>query len=751
MGNLNVNGRTADPQSIRQIPVPEGQKPADYLKANEALIRKNFRDELYFEQNGELFVTEDKFVIQHLGLRNLSDTKLRMNAIPAIPLLLDNEPESHKATALTVEGAGAHEDWLNKALKVKPGGRVNLHDLQREADRLFASDRFLAVDFIPQASDKGVALTLKVQPVPEKLQWQGQGFSAEAVAELFPKPYTRENIAAGVERLQAQFQKHEAFLLQGISVDVQGDQLLVSANQVQLPQALRLQGPASETLKTYFQQPYTQEHIQAGVEALHQHFQTQGLIVPELNTQVSGNDLQVTYKTTQMPQQLSVQGSSVFGAETLTALIPKPLTMANIEKGMQAIQQHYQDAGYVLLEPEAVAADLQDGKLQLQVREARLEEVVFTGNDKTQAEVLRREIRTQPGQAINLKTLDADLARIGGSSALGHLQHRLEAADTEGNGVKVYVHVSEEKASALNVGAGYSVSNGPFGTATLNMGNLQGKNRKLSADVSLGTKVIGGGVSYYDPWAFKDRTSLGASVYHRHWKGPFSDEDRTGAKVTVGKPLGDIYTSPWRLDLTAGAERIGIDKPFSMDGDGVDFRSSLRTTLTYNTLDDPVMPRQGKHWQFAVEPVAIDGQLLGKVDTKYEQHFALNQRFTLSAGIQGGSTFGEAPLYEKYNNAANGRTLMGWESDGSLVGSNYALGSVSLRSEIWGPVSATAKITAGDYFEGMNMQPKVGAGVGVNVKLGKFGVLHAGYGMKVLGKESGDKSGAFHIGFGIPF
>ena len=749
MANLNINGRTADPNSIRQIPVPDGQKPADYLKANESLIRKNFRDELYFEQDNALYVTEDKFVIQNLGLRNLSDTKIQMNAIPAVPLFLDNEPESHKATEVKIEGAGKQQAWLDKELKIKPGGRVNLHDLQREADRLFDSQRFLAVDFVPSASEKGVAITLKVQPVPEQIQWQGQGVSAQAVEAMFPRPLTRENINTGIEKLQAHFRQNDQFLLQDIQVDVQGEQLLVGASQAEIPQQLQING--GDQHAALFPKPYTQANIEKGTLALRQALQAQGQIIPSLEVTVNGKSLSIDYKSTETPQALIVSGSSVFTDQALRDLVPRPLTMENIEKGLQAIKSHYQEAGYVLLEPDGVSADLSNGELNVIVREARLSAVAFTGNDKTQTEVLRREIRTQPGEAINLHHLQKDLERIGGSSTLGNLQHRIESDGQTDNGVNLKVHVSEDKASSLNVGAGYSLSNGPFGTASMNIGNLQGKNRKVSADVSLGTKVIGGGVSYYDPWAFKDRTSLGASVYHRHWQGPFSDEDRTGAKVTVGKPLGDIYESPWRVDMTASAERIGIDKPFSMDGDGVDFRASVRPTLTYNTLDDPVLPHTGKQWQLSMEPISIDGKLLGKVDSKYEQHFGLNERMTLSAGIQGGSVFGDAPLYEKYNNAANGRALMGWESDGSLVGSNYALGSVALRTEIWGPVSATAKVTAGDYFEGFDMQPKVGAGVGVNVKLGKFGVLHAGYGMKLLGKESGDKGGAFHIGFGIPF
>ena len=129
----------------------------------------------------------------------------------------------------------------------------------------------------------------------------------------------------------------------------------------------------------------------------------------------------------------------------------------------------------------------------------------------------------------------------------------------------------------------------------------------------------------------------------------------------------------------------------------------------------------------------------------------LGERFTLTTGVRGGTIFGNAPLYEKYNNATPGNTLYGWASDGSLVGSNYAIGSVGLNAKIWGPISATTKITGGDFFDGSNFEPKVGVGAGVNVKLGNLGLLNVGYGVKLAGQKPGEDRGAFYVGFGIPF
>lgn len=760
MSNLNVNGRTVDPRSIRQVSVPAGKEPKAYLEENKDLIRKNFRDELYFEHEGQLFVTEDKFVVENLGIRDPKDAKLRVGAVPAIALMIDNEPEAHKVTELKIEGAGRHKEWIEDNLKIEKGERINLHDMQKEADRLFASDRFLTVDFSPRASENGIELTLNVQAIPEQVKIQG--LSQEQVTEystLFQKPLTRENIEAGMKALQAQLDSHGNMALKGMSQQVNGDSLEIYLDTTTLPSQMEVKGLSvqdAETAKQFFHQPFNPNNLNTGLEAMRKHFNDNHEILPQVEfiygrNQAGENVLTVDMHKAPMPDNLKFSGGSVYSAEEMQALFPKPLTMQNIQNGMQALQSKYSDDGYVLMPPEGVSADLKDGKLSINIKEAKMGELILTGNDKTQTEVIQREIRLKAGQPINMKTLQSDLQRVSGTGLFANVQHNIEPDPENPEQVRVRVHTSEEKASSFNVGAGYSMSNGPFGTASLGLGNVEGMNRKFSADVTLGTKVWGGGLSYYDPWAFKDRGSLGASVYHRQWQGPYSDETRSGAKVTVGKPLGDIYDSPWRMDLTLDAQRIGIDEQYSVSGTGVDYRVGVKPSLTYNTLDNASMPHKGMKWTSSAEPVWVSGRTLGKVDSRLDYYKPLGERFTLHGGVQGGTIIGDAPLYEKNNNAGLGRTLMGWDSDGSLVGSNYAIGTAAINAQIWGPVSATARVTAGDFFDGTSVDPKVGAGVGVNVKLGNFGVLNAGYGFKLVGKQEGDDAGAFHIGFGIPF
>jgi outer membrane protein assembly factor BamA len=756
MANLNINGRTVDPTSVRKISVPEGETPASYVQKNEAVIRKNFKDELYFESNGELFVTEDKFVIENSGLSRPSDARIRHGAVPAIPLLIDNEPDALKVTQIEVQGvSGPDADWAKKQLKFRVGERVNLHDLQRRADDLFKSDKFLSVDFIPKASADGIDLALKVVPVPTKVAFHGiPAAEQEALRKLFPQPLTQAHITQGMEALQKAHDANPQHLLAGLDFQIQGDTLQVMASRVQTPQNLHFDGAMAQNeaqqAKQFFSQPYNYENIQQGMEKLKGHYAKQGYVLPNLEFNVNGDNITVQMTKAPMPTRTEFKGMTVYKPEEVKALFGEPMTMDNIQKGLEALQKKYADAGYLLMPPEGVSADLDKGVLTINVREAKLGDVILSGNDKTKAAVIQRELRQKANQPVNMHTLDEDLKRVAGTGLFANVQKTVEPDPDNPDKVRVRVHTAEDKASSFSVGAGYSMGNGPFGTASLNMGNVGGQNRRVSIDGTLGMKVWGGGVSYYDPWAFANRTSLGASVYHRQWQGPYSDETRTGAKVTLGRPLGDIYTSPWRADITIDAQRVGIDKQYSASGTGVDYRLGIRPSLTYNTLDDPMLPREGTRMNVYAEPV-LGSATLGKFGGEVNHHIPMGERFSFSAGLQGGTVIGNAPLYEKFNNAGSGRTLLGWDSDGAQVGSSYAIASAGVNAQIWGPVSATAKLTAGDFFDGTQVDPKVGAGVGVNVKVGNLGVLHAGYGMKLVGKEKGESSGAFHLGFGIPF
>ena len=709
---------------------------------------------MFFEVNGELYVTNDAYVIKNADLKQGKDAKIVLDNTKAMAILIDDEPDEHKVVKLNIDGAIQHSAWLKKEIGIKEGKEISIDDLKSKSEKLFKSGKFLSLDVVPEPAKNGVNINVKVIEVPSKVEFKGvPDKEAAELAKLFKTPLNKENIQKGMDALQKYYQTTPDAILAGLTPNVNGNTLELYMTRIPTPTKLALTGVENENktnIEKFFPTPLNREHIDAGIKKMNEFYNAKGLMITKVDTNVTGNELQISVNTAPMPKKSEIKGNTVFQTEELQKLFPKPLNLENIQKGLDKIKEKYNESGYILMPPEGVTADIKGDKVSIDVKEARIGDITITGNNKTKDKIINRELRQKKGQVLNIKTLDEDLKRVYGTGNFEDLSKNFEPDSKTPGSLNLNVHLSEAKTSTFDIGMGYSQGGGLFGNAGLRLNNVGGMDRKVSFDVKVGQKVLGGGISFHDPWLLPGRTSMTTGVYYRRWEGPYATEGRGGAFVTFGKPLGDIYNSPWRGEITLNGERIDTSPQYSASGTGVDYRVGIKPSLIYSTLDDPVLPHKGTKGVISLEPVFGSATLL-KPTGELSYNIPLGERFTLTTGVRGGTIFGNAPLYEKYNNATPGNTLYGWASDGSLVGSNYAIGSVGLNAKIWGPISATTKITGGDFFDGSNFEPKVGVGAGVNVKLGNLGLLNVGYGVKLAGQKPGEDRGAFYVGFGIPF
>lgn len=754
MHQLTINGKTVSPASIQKIELSPGETPQSYVNKNEDVIKNNFKKEVFFEVNGELYVTNDEYAIKTADLKAGKDAKIVLDNTKAVAVLIDNESEEHKVIKINFEGAGQHLDWLKKEIKIKEGKQISLEDLKSKSEKLFKSGKFLSLDVEPMPTKDGINLNVKVVEVPSKVEFKGiPDKEAVELAKLFPLPLNKDNIKKGLEAIPKYYQTTPDAILAGASPNINNSTLEVYLTRIPTPAKIAFDG-LEETNKSevdkFFQKPLNRENIDAGIKKMHEFYNAKGLMLTKQDVNVQGDELKIAINKAQMPKGMVIKGSSVYSGEELQKLFPQPLNLENIQKGLDKIKEKYNEAGYILMPPEGASADIKGDKVHIEIKEAKIGDIIITGNDKTKDVIINRELRQKKGQVLNIKTLDDDLKRVYGTGNFNDINKNFEPDSKASNTLNLNIHLSEAKTSTFDIGLGYSQGGGLFGNTSLKLNNLGGMDRKLSFDVKLGQKVLGGGISYYDPWFMEGRTSLGTGVYYRRWEGPYATEGRAGAFLTLGKPLGDIYTSPWRGEITFNGERVDTAPQYSASGTGTDYRIGIKPSLIYSTLDDPVLPHKGTKGVISLEPVFGSATLL-KPSGELSHNIPLGERFTLTAGVKAGTIFGNAPLYEKYNNAAQGNTLYGWSSDGSLVGNNYAIGSVGLNAKIWGPISATAKVTGGDFFDGNNFDPKVGAGAGLNIKLGNLGLLNVGYGVKLAGQKPNEDKGAFYVGFGIPF
>lgn len=371
--------------------------------------------------------------------------------------------QTAKVTEISIEGAGPNtRAWLQNELKLKTGEKTSLQDLQKLADKLFASNQFLSVNFSLSTTDRGIRLTLKVQEVPERIQFIGieDPGKQEDLVRFFPRPMTPENITRGMAALQNELENNPEHLLTGLDFKTEAGQLQILVSMVQVPTQLSLKGsdPADlEKIKRFFEPPYNNLSIEKGLERLMDFYTVQGLVLPFMDFEVRGEQLLLDFVTAPMPTKMEINGVSVYNNADVHKCFPSPLTMENIQKGIQALQQKYQDDGWLLRPqkqsgdglPETVSADLNKDILTINVQEAIMSDIVISGKGKTLAEVITQELADQKDRPVNLDTIDKRLALIRAKGLFASVTHTVEPDPENPDKVKLHIHISEDKSSDI--------------------------------------------------------------------------------------------------------------------------------------------------------------------------------------------------------------------------------------------------------------------------------------------------------------
>ena len=288
----------------------------------------------------------------------------------------------------------------------------------------------------------------------------------------------------------------------------------------------------------------------------------------------------------------------------------------------------YMDNGHLFFKAEAMVTSLRDHTvdIEIQLQEgpiAIISEVKITGNERTHEHVIRRELRTQPGEPFSREeVLRSQRALIN----LGYFKPesmgiRTEV-DPESGMVAITYEVEEDRndkfelAASLNPGSdngvglvgtlGFAFNN--FSLRQLLTGNWRsahGDGQQLSIRAqSSGLGFQAYNLSFLEPWFQGKPRSLGFSVFHQRFAEQDSLENWetlsvTGANLRLGQrlPWGN---GGWTLNSELGYQYIRLDNLLSIDlDDGTalstgqfnNFYTQLK--LAYRNINDPFFPRQG--------------------------------------------------------------------------------------------------------------------------------------------------------------
>lgn len=485
------------------------------------------------------------------------------------------------------------------------------------------------------------------------------------------------------------------------------------------------------------------------------------------------------------------------------------LNFQQLQRGIEDLNQWYQDNGYVLaqvIEAPQVGAD---GIVTLVLAEGVIEDVQvrFLNEDgedtdedgepiegKTREFIITRELELQAGDVFNRTQVEADLQRVFGLGIFEDVQLSLNPG-TDPRQVVVVVNVQERNTGSIAAGAGISSASGIFGSIGYQEQNLGGNNQDLRAEMQLGTRELLFDLSFTDPWIAGDpnRTSYTANLFRRRSLSLVFDGDdddielpngdrprilRLGGGIRFSRPLGEDLLNPnWRASLGLQYQRVTIRdadgdlEPRSEDGerlafsdDGKDDLFLTQLGLVQDRRNDPQQPTEGTLTRFSIEqsiPIGKGTIFLNRVRASHS--FYIPVSFTnfsegpqaLAFNFQAGSAIGDLPPYEAF--VLGGSNSVRGFSEGELGSGRYFVqGTVEYRFPVISVVSGALFVDAGTTLgsgssvtgdpAGKRDLPGSGAAVGLGVRVrSPLGPIRVDFGVNTEGDSR------IHFGIGERF
>jgi len=331
---------------------------------------------------------------------------------------------------------------------------------------------------------------------------------------------------------------------------------------------------------------------------------------------------------------LGIHKGDVYNLEVLNKKLGKQVTQ---EGG--GISDLYLDDGYLFFRVDPVESSVYNDTIDFEIRmvegpQATIKNVTVTGNEKTKEYVIRRELRTIPGEKFSRTDLIRSQREI---VNLGFFnQEKVEPhvnPNQEDGTVDIGWSVEEKSSDQLELSAGWGGGIGVTGTVGISFNNFSinniwkksswdplptGDGQKLSLRVQANGKAYQSyNLSFTEPWlGGKKRNSLTVSLYRSAFrtggynyttaKYTYSDTNslkNTGIVIALGKQLkwpDDYFTLTYSLNYTL--YDLTNYALFSPDfRNGYSNNLSFKVALSRYSVDQPIYPRSGSNLLFSVQ------------------------------------------------------------------------------------------------------------------------------------------------------
>jgi outer membrane protein insertion porin family len=303
----------------------------------------------------------------------------------------------------------------------------------------------------------------------------------------------------------------------------------------------------------------------------------------------------------------------------------------------------YQDDGYLFFRTDPVETAVYNDTIDYEIRivegpQATIKNIRISGNDRTKEYVIRRELRTIPGEKFSRTDLVRSQREIAQLNYFNQEKIKIDPVPNPEDGtVDINYGVEEKSSDQLELSAGWGGAIGLTGTLGVSFNNFSirniftkkawdplpmGDGQKLSLRVQSNGKAFRSyNFSFTEPWlGGKKRNALTVSIYNTKYGqtydpltglyDPSVADSRyistTGATVSIAKQLkwpDDYFSLSMGINYTRyKLSNYAID-PTNLPGfdNGVVNNINFRIALQRSSVDQPLFPRSGSTFLLSLQ------------------------------------------------------------------------------------------------------------------------------------------------------
>jgi outer membrane protein insertion porin family len=337
------------------------------------------------------------------------------------------------------------------------------------------------------------------------------------------------------------------------------------------------------------------------------------------------------YDEATLANVLGIEKGEIYNTELLE-------TRLRFSQDGRDVSTLYLDNGYLFFNVDPVETAIVGDSIDLELRisegpQATIDKVVISGNDRTHEHVIRRELRTRPGEKFSRSAIIRSQREV---INLGYFNPETMDIQTPVNpqrGTVDIEYVLEEKPSdQLELSAGWAGGGrGVIGTLGVSFNNFsvrnifkkeswsplpQGDGQRLSLRAQTNGRFFQSyNISFTEPWlggkkptsftvaGFFNRFAFGDRAFNNFQKFVIA-----GATITLGTRLkwpDDNFISQTALTLqNLSLENWGRGLFITDEGfvvtDGNYYNFNITQTFTRSTVSDPLFPKSGSRFSLAV-------------------------------------------------------------------------------------------------------------------------------------------------------